>query len=659
MRFTVGKLTAGFLAAFAVSGAIALPVNAQIAFKPCTDTNDFACGHVTVPLDPSGGTPGTITLAVRRHRAAVGEARDAVVALAGGPGQPALPFAESFVETLGPIASTRDLITFDQRGIGLSQPLSCHAFENPRLYHSQGALVGACANQIGPRRSFYTSADTVADIEAIRVAGGYEKLVLYGTSYGTKVAEEYAQAYPGNVEALVLDSVVPPNGPDPLDRATFEAVPRILRQLCVDRLCAHITREPVADLAKVVRKMRRAPLRGEVLDGHGHPHTVQVESEDLLGILVGSDFSPGTRAEVIPYVRAAANGDNAPLARLLEDVSREGGGGGGEDSDGPLYFATTCEEQTFPWNRAQKPALRLAEATRYIRALPASATAPFLPGDMLGFSDVEGCAAWPFTTPAPAPAQSSLPDVPTLILSGANDLRTPTANAREVAAEIPDARLLVVPYAGHSVLGDEPTSCASDALKAMFAGRAVQPCKAAPPPAILRPPPLPPLHLADVPSAKGNHGKPGRTIEAVSMTLHDFLRQLELQVTGLESLSSLSGIQSGGLRAGWVQYKAGTYTFHAYSFVPGVTVSGTLTSGSIDLRIGGSAAAHGRLHRGAHGALAGTLGGHHVHILPTANTSAAIVGTYAWTSSHLGPGGSAARAAAGRLAGILGRLLGS
>jgi pimeloyl-ACP methyl ester carboxylesterase len=653
----VGKLAVVVLAALTLTGAGVLPANAQIAFKPCADTNDYACGHVTVPLDPIGATPGTITLAVRRHRAAVGEARDAIVALAGGPGQPALPFAESFVETLGPIASTRDLIVFDQRGIGMSQPLSCHAFEAPRLYHSQGALVGACANQLGPRRSFYTSADTVADIEAIRVAGGYEKLVLYGTSYGTKVAEEYAQTYPQNVEALVLDSVVPPTGPEPLDRTTFEAVPRILRQLCVDRLCAHITRNPVGDLAKVVRKTRRAPLRGEVLDGHGHAHTVEVGSEDLLGILIGSDFSPSTRAEVIPYVKAAADGDNAPLARLLTDASREGGGR--EDYDGPLYYATTCEEQTFPWNRTQSPHARLAEAKRYIRTLPTSATAPFLPGDMLDFSDLEGCAGWPFTTPAPAPEQATMPDVPTLILSGTNDLRTPEANAREVAAQIPDAHLLVVPYAGHSVLGDEPGTCASDALKAMFAGRAVKPCPAAPPPTILHPPPLPPLRLAEVPVAKGNHGKPGRTIEAVEMTLNDFGRQLQLQLSSVESLSSLTNLQSGGLRAGWVQYKEGTYTFHGYSFVPGVTVSGALTSGSADLHVGGSAAARGRLHRGAHGALVGTLGARHVHILPSAKASAAIVGPYAWASHHVGPGGAAARAVAERLAGLLGSLLGA
>ena len=169
------KLAAALLTACMWIGVLggsqlAASAQAQIAFTPCGESNDFACGHVTVPLDPSGATPGTITLALQRHRASVGEARSAIIALAGGPGQPALPFAEQFAELLGPIAATRDLIVFDQRGIGLSDPLSCHAFERPGLYHSYGALIEACGDQLGTDRAFYTTADTVADIEAIRQA---------------------------------------------------------------------------------------------------------------------------------------------------------------------------------------------------------------------------------------------------------------------------------------------------------------------------------------------------------------------------------------------------------------------------------------------------------------------------------------------------------
>ncbi len=630
---------------------------AQIAFTPCGDSNDFACGHLTVPLDPTGATPGTITLAMRRHRAPVGEARSAIIALAGGPGQPAMPFAETFDELLGPIAATRDLIVFDQRGIGLSDPLSCHAFEVPRLYRSLGALVEACGDQLGRNRTFYTTADTVADIEAIRQAGGYEKLVLYGTSYGTKVAEQYAQDYPEHVEGLVLDSVVPPNGPEPLNRSTFAAVPRILRQLCADRACAHVTSNPVADLARVVKRMDRAPLRARAVDGNGVAHTISLSPDELVELLLAGDFSPLLRAEFVTAVAAAARGDTAYLARLLSTADQAEGEG--EDFDTPLYYATTCEEQDFPFSRAVDPRARIAQATAAARALPASAFAPFTAANALDLSDVDACAHWPYTTPAPPVDDAPLPNVPTLILSGADDLRTPTANAREVAAQIPDSHLLVVPYTGHSVLTEEQTSCASKALQALFAARPVKPCRAAPPPASLLPPPLPPGRLALVSPAKGYSGLPGRTLHAVAATLDDFVRQLALQLTlsGFsESFGVLPTLRVGGLRGGWAQYAGETLSLHGYSYVPGVTISGSIGAETEDLRVGGSSAAHGTLRLGPHRSLVGTLSGRRVLLPASSSATAGIVGEDAQESFHTGYGGSAARAAARRLAELLDRV---
>jgi pimeloyl-ACP methyl ester carboxylesterase len=618
-RLAVPLLAVGICALVAAAQA-----PAQIAFAPCGDSNDFACGHLTVPLDPSGQAPGTITLAIRRHRAPVGEAKDAIIALAGGPGQAALPFAEQFAQVLGPIAATRDLIVFDQRGIGLSQPLSCHRFE-VSANTPPGPTIAECAAQLGPTRSFYATADTVADIEALRVAGGYEKLVLYGTSYGTKVAEEYAQDYPSHVEALVLDSVVPPNGPEPLNRATFAAIPRILRQLCAARACARITPNPVADLTRLVRRLARGPLSGRVIDGHGVAHTVRISSDGLLGTLVEGDLEPTLRSEFPAAVRSAVNGDTAPLARL--ETRAEGSEGGEAESpsesfDNPLYYATSCEDEPFPWNRASAPATRLAEAEAQIRALPANQIAPFTAANVLDFSDIPACAFWPYSTPAPAPVQAPFPSVPTLILSGADDLRTPTSNAREVAAQIPGSHLLVVPNTGHSVLSSDPTHCASDALQALFASKPIEPCAATPPPSILRPTPLPPARLADVAPAHGNRGLPGRTLEAVVLTLEDFDRQLELQLVKQLDSGELEGtpsLRSGGLRAGWAGFAGETLTFHRYSYVPGVTVSGKLTAQTIELRIGGSAAAHGTLLAdprsvGPHKTLAGMLGGEHVQL---------------------------------------------
>ncbi len=661
MQPSARTLAAALLTACAWLFALPALAGAQIAFAPCADSNDYACAHLTVPLDPTGAMPGSISLAIRRHRAPVGEPRSAIIALAGGPGQPALPFAEEFDEILGPIASTRDLIVFDQRGIGHSDPLSCHAFERPDLFHSYGALIKTCADQLGPDRAFYTSADTIADIEAIRQAGGYEKLVLYGTSYGTRVAEQYAQAYPSHVEALVLDSVVPPNGPDTLYRPTFAAIPRILRQLCAYRECAHITANPVADLKRVLGRMRRGPLRVRAIDGHGSAHILAVSPQSVFGILLAGDFSSLLRAELLTALAAAARRDTAPLASLVQTVEEAGGEGEGEgeDFDTPLYYATTCEEQEFPFSRSADPPARLAQASAAARALPASVFAPFTASTALAVSDIPACAYWPYTTPAPAPDDAPFPDVPTLILSGADDLRTPTSGAREVAAQIPGSRLLVVPYTGHSVLTQDQTRCASDALHALLSTGVIEPCRAAPPPASLRPPPLPPTRLALLTPARGYAGLPGRTLRALALTLGALDRQFVLQLTlsgSLESLAALGALSAGGLRAGWAQFADGEVSLHAYSYVPGVTITGSIRAEAESLQVGGSAAAHGTLAGRPHKALVGTLDGRRVVLPASAIGSAAIVGDDVQESLHPGSSGSTARSDARQLAALLGGL---
>ncbi len=370
-------MTAAVLVAASICGwATAAAAGAAITFAPCGHSTEFGCGHLTVALDPSGAYPGTITLAIRRHRAPAGDEKTAVIALAGGPGQAGLPFAEQSLNLLGSIVATRDLIVFDTRGTGSSHPLSCHGLESSGGGDSPGPAIARCAQQLGPTRRFYTTADSVADIEAIRLAGGYDRLVLYGTSYGTKLAEEYAQAYPSHVEALVLDSVVPPNGPDPLSRATFAAVPRILRQLCAGHACAGITRHPDADLTSLIRHLGRSRRRARWIDGHGHAHSIAISTYALLDSLIQGDLEPTLRSEFPAAVRSAARGDYAALARLLErtETSEEGESEGPpEGFDTALYYATTCEEGLFPWSRAAAPAARIAEAKARITALGAPA----------------------------------------------------------------------------------------------------------------------------------------------------------------------------------------------------------------------------------------------------------------------------------------------
>ncbi len=646
--------------AAAVLGASAPQAGADIAFTPCPKGNNFACGKLAVPLDPSGAVPGTITLAIRRHRAAVGEARSAIVALAGGPGQEAIPFAEQFAELLGPIAATRDLIVFDQRGIGLSHALKCPALKGRAGLSPSTGVVAACASQLGPTRGFYSTADSVADIEAIRRAGGYEKLVLYGTSYGTKLAEMYARAYPQHVEALVLDSVVPPAGPDPFERPTFQALPRVLRSICDGHACRGVTPDPIADLRRLLSRMHDRLLRVRAIGPEGHVQHAPASPQTLLNVLLLGDFSGPLRAAFVTAARSAALGDLAPLGRLLETVPSEESGGEGFDE--PLYFATSCEDEDFPWSRAATAPARIAQAHASAQALGPAAFAPFSARDAIGLSDVPQCAGWPYATPFQAQPPAQLPAIPTLILSGAEDLRTPTAGAREVAASIPGSHLLLVPMVGHSVLGSDPSGCAERALQALFSGHAIVACKRGATPLRLRPEPAPPRSLAAVSPQRGYPGLTGRTIHALGLAIGDLGRQLALTLEASisdEQLLSLTALRTGGLRSGWAELGNGGVGFHDYSFVPGMTISGAIHAESADLRIGGAAAAHGTLRLGAHHTLVGILDGRSVHLPASGDRTAAIVAENAAASSPTGLGDAASRARARRLAGSIASLLGS
>ena len=633
----MGRL-AGKVAIAALSTAtawlmICCTASASIAFHACRRNNDLACGRLTVRLDPSGSTPGTISLAIRRHRAPVGPAHTAVVALAGGPGQPAIPFTEGFRHILGSILRTRDLIVFDQRGTGISHPLSCHAFEVSGDESSVGGAVSACARQIGKSRRFYTSMDSVEDIEAIRVAGGYEKLVLYGTSYGTKVAEMYAEAHPEHVEALILDSVVTPDGPEPLALSTFAAVPGVLKRLCSFRECSGITRDPVAELRRLVTRIERKRLHGEVVSGDGHAHSMSISSDDLLGLLLEGDLDPLMRSEFPAAVASALHGDAAPIARLLS--RGEGEEAGPAAIDIPLYYATTCEEQAFPWSRSSSPRRRLAEAKKKIDTLRPRSLSPFTRRNVLDMSDVEACAAWPFAAPAPVLGKEILPAVPTLILSGTGDLRTPTADARSLAAKIPRSHLLVVPNAGHDVLGTEQSSCGLHALRALFAHRPIRRCKRTPPPSFLRPTRVAPRSLDAVKQAKGYEGGAGRTLTAVGLSLSDLSRQLTISI--LEGDASGSGsavsLSSGGLRGGWARLTHRHLTLHRYSYVPGVTISGEIRAESAKLTVGGHAASHGTLSFGPDRRFTGDLEGVSVSIAAKTLTQGARLASAASMTS--------------------------
>ncbi len=559
----------------------------------------------------------------------------AVVALAGGPGQAALPLAAGMAKTIAPALATRDLLVFDQRGTGSSGPLACPALEGVEALGSIGQAFERCAGQIGAKRGAYTTQESVADIEALRQAAGYEKLVLFGVSYGTKVALEYTERYPRNVEALVLDSVVPPERADPFSMGMFQAMKPVFEELCSGGACNGITSNPLADIARLVVRLHSHALNGYVYDGSGHRHRATLSSVDLLNLIGAGDLNPALRALLPAAVQSALRDDPAPLLRLnllseglipnlpgtpFADTPRERRSPGTPQSssdsiDEALFVDTTCEESSLPWQRSALPQTRLAEGLGTLRALPSSDFYPFDASTAWVDSVLPGCLQWPNAVPPP-PAIGALPSVPTLILSGAQDLRTPTAGAEAVAGRIPGAQLVVVPYTGHSVLGTDFSGCAQTALKDFFSSETAQQCGAIHNP--FAPTPITPSKLTLVKPVGGLAGTPGSTLAVVLDTILD----LERQVVGatLQADQELpSGARFGGLRGGYAQITSSALRLHRMSFVGGVQITGSfpVVNGHLrptDLRVEGSRAARGTVRVGAGSHVSGTLGGRHFDV---------------------------------------------
>ena len=381
---------------------MALPAaaQAQLSLKPC---KHLQCGRIAVPLDRTGGTPGSVSLYVERQRAQRRPARGVTLLLAGGPGQPATgayndrsrnPYGE--FRSLTPL---NDVVAFDGRGTGRSGLLRCPELERANLIDA-GAEAAACAQRLGPSRAFYRTTDSVDDIEAVRAALGVDKLTLVGVSYGTFLAQAYAARYPTHVERVLLDSVLDVSGWDPFYLDIFGAVPRVLRAVC-GRICAAFTDDAVADLGRLVARLERGALHGHVTLPNGHRLRTSLTRQELFFTLVSGDLDELLRASFPGAVKSALRGDLDPILRLKRHSALSEGSGSPRDFSSALYAATACEEIPFPWTRFSDPASRFAQISAAVAQIPEQALYPFDRATDEGNDFIRMCRRWPEASPAP------------------------------------------------------------------------------------------------------------------------------------------------------------------------------------------------------------------------------------------------------------------
>jgi hypothetical protein len=401
------------------------------------------------------------------------------------------------------------------------------------------------------------------------------------------------------VARIALDSVADPDEDDSLGLEPYRAMAGTLKALCPGRC---VSADPAADLARLVSRLRQAPMRGLVYRLRRGPRRATLTGLGLSDLMFDSDYNPAVRAGIPAAVRAALDhGDPAPLLRLEHSAS------GLSTLPGPRSFsagryAAVCEETPLPWPRSapfgERTGLAQAEADR------AGPDAFFPFGFAEAWADeIDLCLHWADASPPPV-LGGAYPAVPALILQGGEDLRTPPAVSARVAARLPGAARVVVPGVGHAVVGGDPSGCGVRRLLAFLHGRrASAPCRRV---ATLVPAaPVLPRTLGQVAPARGVPGRAGRTVAALDATLDDLTFAL--------SPALGSPLAGPGLRGGSFRLGRGGIVLHRLQVVRGVRVSGVLPArGSASLRLSGRAAAAGRLRVSPRGAVRGRLGGKRV-----------------------------------------------
>ena len=190
----------------------------------------FDCAQVKVPLDYDNPRGATTTVALAR-KPATDKARriGSLLLKPGGPGGSGVDFAFSWGERLTTNLQGRfDIIGFDPRGIGRSDPLHCFASEDDLNKFFEG--IPGFPYQPAQERPFYdryrslgpeclddqpiarhmSTADVARDMDLLRRAVGDRKLSYLGFSYGSFLGATYANMFPNNIRALVIDGVLNP-----------------------------------------------------------------------------------------------------------------------------------------------------------------------------------------------------------------------------------------------------------------------------------------------------------------------------------------------------------------------------------------------------------------------------------------------------------------
>lgn len=408
------------------------------------------CGTVAVPLDHDDPSGETIDIAVvvfpATPQGGSQPVDDPVILLGGGPGQKSVENAGLIVAPIAPVLRERDVVVFDQRGVGASTPaLECPQIDalGPNVGPATDEAVAAaeqCYQQLtadGVDLSAFDTGANVEDIDVIRRALEYEDINLVGTSYGARLALQYARDHSDNLRALVANSPVPAEANFIADAvANLDTTLEALFSACeADAACAAANPDLAANLDKVVAAVEQQPPTVQIVDVMTGQMMPVVVEPFVLANSVFSFFYLTPLIGALPQaITAAAGGDLTPLIQggsLFSQVAALTAG---------MQLSFVCAEEI-----AESDPDEVTQEAEELSALAESAVATLFEGF------VRGCEVWE-VEPEEAVFEPVETEVPTLVVTGEFDQITPVRYGEEIAEGLPNETLLEIPAAGHDPL---------------------------------------------------------------------------------------------------------------------------------------------------------------------------------------------------------------
>jgi pimeloyl-ACP methyl ester carboxylesterase len=444
-----------------------MPASAGVGdlhLQPCQDPKlgQAKCGTFTVweNRDAKAGRTIDLNLVVLQ---ATGPDRkpDPLFILLGGPGEAAASNGPAWYLD-DPARTTRDLVFVDARGTGKSNGLHCPIAKDAPLQAFMPTLdpdvLQACRRRLEKHADlrYYLTTYAMDDLDDVRAALGYDKINLDAGSYGTGAALVYIRQHGEHVRAATLWATTALSQPMPLLSASDSesALRNVFRDCHAEAGCKSAFPALEADYKRAVERIEAGPVHLRVNDPRNNePAAVTLDADAFAESLRAMMYKPEATRSIPLLLHRAASGDYAAFANFqlsrniaLADALADG-----------LYLSITCTEDIDRSDPRQVHANGRGTFLAEHRARPHTAS----------------CKGWPRGQLPPGFGKEVQSDVPVLIINGANDPATPPSAGMAAMSGLSDARMIIVPYGGHSSEGLIGEECVK-AIAARFLATADQ-----------------------------------------------------------------------------------------------------------------------------------------------------------------------------------------